>query len=96
MKQVKCPSCASWYEVNAQHSPLTYVCGACNAPYKVLTQEDKERQEAMTNPVSKPPFTWKRWGDLHWSLVILNNIAFIIQTIVFAIATVIGIIVAPL
>jgi hypothetical protein len=33
---------------------------------------------------------------MHWSLVILNNIGVVIQTIIFAIATIIGILVAPL
>ncbi|MBT6366538.1 MAG: hypothetical protein HOJ68_10345 [Bacteroidetes bacterium] len=50
----------------------------------------------MKSPVSKPPLTWKRFGEMHWTLVILNNIGFIIQTILFMIGTLIGILVAPL
>jgi hypothetical protein len=53
-------------------------------------------EEGMKAPVSKPPLTWKRFGELHWALVILNNIGFIIQTILFMIGTLIGILVAPL
>lgn len=96
MKQIKCPKCATWYSVAASDPVLSYQCTACHSPYKVETIQEKERKEGMKNPVSKPPITWKRFSDGPWPLVILNNILFILQTIVFAIATIIGILVAPL
>lgn len=96
MKQVKCPSCASWYGVDPLLDKYAYRCGSCETPYAVKTEAQKEREEGMKNPVSKPPLTWKRFGEMHWALVILNNIGFIIQTILFMIGTAIGILVAPL
>lgn len=96
MKQIKCPSCASWYGVDPSLDKYAYSCTSCEAPYAVKTEAQKEREEGMKNPVSKPPLTWKRFGEMHWILVILNNIGFIIQTILFMIATAIGILVAPL
>ena len=96
MKQVKCPSCMQWYEVESTLDRYSLACSYCQAPYAVKTEKQLEREEGMKAPVSKPPLTWKRWGDMHWSLVILNNIGVIIQTIIFAIATIIGILVAPL
>jgi hypothetical protein len=68
----------------------------CEAPYSVKTETQLKREEEMKSPVSKPPLTWKRFGEMHWALVILNNIGFIIQTILFIIGTIIGILVAPL
>jgi hypothetical protein len=62
----------------------------------VKTSEQLIHEEEMRAPVSKPPLTWKHWGQLHWTLVILNNVGVIFQTIIFAIATIIGILVAPL
>ena len=50
----------------------------------------------MQSPVSNPPFKWKKYGEIHWALLIPNNIAFVIQTIIFIILTIIGIIVSPL
>lgn len=96
MKQVKCPSCTSWYEVEATVDKYQYNCSHCLAPYAVKSVAQQEREEAMKDPVSKPPITWKRFGEMHWALVILNNIGFIIQTILFMIGTIIGILVAPL
>ena len=74
----------------------SYTCSECYAPYTVMTEFELEREEGMKSPVSKPPITWKRFGEMHWALVVLNNIGFIIQTIVFIIGTIIGILVAPL
>ncbi len=96
MKQVKCPSCTQWYEVSLDLDKYQYRCTECNAPYAVKTEAQLEREEGMKEPVSKPPLTWKRFGEMHWALVILNNIGFIIQTILFMIGTIIGILVAPL
>ncbi len=96
MKQIKCPTCAHWYAVEAAAPVLSYQCSSCHAPYKVETEQEKVHKEGMKNPVSKPPITWKRFSDGPWLLVILNNILFILQTIIFAIATIIGILVAPL
>jgi uncharacterized Zn finger protein len=96
MKQVKCPSCSLWYGVNPELDKYLLKCSHCDALYAVKTEAQKEREEGMKAPVSKPPLTWKRFGELHWSLVILNNIGFIIQTILFMIGTIIGILVAPL
>lgn len=95
MKQVKCPQCKSWYHAE-QSDIYSYVCTHCEAFYAVKTQEQLNHEEGMKAPVSKPPLTWKRWGEIHWFLVILNNIGVIFQTIIFAIATIIGILVAPL
>jgi hypothetical protein len=66
------------------------------APYAVKSKIQRVREEGMRAPVSKPPLTWRRFGEMHWSLVVLNNIGFIIQTILFMIGTLIGILVAPL
>jgi len=55
-----------------------------------------QREEERRDPVSNPPLSWKRFGEMHWTLVILNNIGFMIQTILFMIGTLIGILVAPL
>jgi len=96
MKQVKCPSCTQWYEVSLDQDKYQYRCTGCNEPYAVKTEAQLEREEGMKEPVSKPPLTWKRFGEMHWALVILNNIGFIIQTILFMIGTIIGILVAPL
>ena len=96
MKQVKCPACTLWYDVDKNVDSYSLICTHCDAPYAVKTNLQIEREEGMKAPVSKPPLTWKRWGAMHWSLVILNNIGVVIQTIVFAIATIIGILVAPL
>lgn len=74
----------------------SYTCNMCEAPYSVKTETQQKREEEMKSPVSKPPLTWKRFGEMHWALVILNNIGFIIQTILFIIGTIIGILVAPL
>jgi len=96
MKQVKCPSCTHWYEVPLSQNQYQYRCTDCGAPYAVKSEQQLEREEGMKEPVSKPPLTWKRFGEMHWALVILNNIGFIIQTILFMIGTIIGILVAPL
>lgn len=96
MKQVKCPACTLWYDVDEKVDSYSLNCTHCSAPYAVKTFLQLEREEGMKAPVSKPPLTWKRWGAMHWSLVILNNIGVVIQTVVFAIATIIGILVAPL
>lgn len=96
MKQVKCPSCTQWYGVDPSASAYELLCTHCEQPYKVKSEEQIQREEGMKAPVSKPPFTWKRFGEMHWALVILNNIAFVIQTILFMIGTIIGILVAPL
>ncbi len=96
MKQVKCPSCSSWYMVTIQSDAYGHICSHCNAPYAVKTEEQKAHEEGMKAPVSKPPLAWKRFGEMHWTLVILNNVGFVIQTILFMIGTIIGILVAPL
>jgi hypothetical protein len=96
MKQVKCPSCSSWYMVTIQSDAYGHICSHCNAPYAVKTEEQKAHEEGMKAPVSKPPLAWKRFGEKHWTLVILNNVGFVIQTILFMIGTIIGILVAPL
>jgi len=96
MKQIKCPSCTAWYAVEPDLDKYDYHCSSCRAPYAVKSAAQLEREEGMKDPVSKPPLTWKRFGELHWALVILNNIGFIIQTILFMIGTIIGILVAPL
>ncbi len=96
MKQVKCPSCSSWYMVTIQSDAYGHICSLCNAPYAVKTEEQKAHEEGMKAPVSKPPLAWKRFGEMHWTLVILNNVGFVIQTILFMIGTIIGILVAPL
>ncbi len=96
MKQVKCPSCSAWYEVSIQSDTYSHICLHCKAPYAVKSKKQRVREEGMRAPVSKPPLTWRRFGEMHWSLVILNNIGFIIQTILFMIGTLIGILVAPL
>ena len=96
MKQVKCPSCSSWYVVTIQSDAYGHICSHCNAPYTVKTEEQKAHEEGMKAPVSKPPLAWKRFGEMHWTLVILNNVGFVIQTILFMIGTIIGILVAPL
>jgi DNA-directed RNA polymerase subunit RPC12/RpoP len=96
MKQVKCPSCTVWYGVEVSGDKYSYKCSHCNAPYALKTEEQKIREEGMKEPVSKPPLTWKRFGEIHWALVIVNNIGFVIQTILFMIGTIIGILVAPL
>ena len=96
MKQVKCPSCCAWYEVTIQSDTYSHICSHCEAPYAVKSEKQKMHEEGMKAPVSKPPLTWKRFGEMHWALVILNNIGFIIQTILFMIGTLIGILVAPL
>ena len=96
MKQVKCPSCSSWYVVTSQSDAYGHICSHCNAPYAVKTEEQKAHEEGMKAPVSKPPLAWKRFGEMHWTLVILNNVGFVIQTILFMIGTIIGILVAPL
>ena len=96
MKQVKCPSCSAWYEVSIQSDRYSHNCLHCKAPYAVKSKIQRVREEGMRAPVSKPPLTWRRFGEMHWSLVILNNIGFIIQTILFMIGTLIGILVAPL
>jgi hypothetical protein len=95
MKQVKCPQCLSWYHVE-NADIYSYECKHCETFYAVKTAAQLDHEEGMKAPVSKPPLTWKRWGELHWLLVILNNIGVIFQTIIFAIATIIGILVAPL
>ncbi|MGB1089932.1 MAG: hypothetical protein ACPHGZ_02915 [Schleiferiaceae bacterium] len=96
MKEIKCPKCTQWYEVDPAMDKYSYTCSGCQAPYAVKTEVQLEREEGMKAPVSKPPLTWKRFGEMHWALVILNNIGFIIQTILFMIGTIIGILVAPL
>lgn len=96
MKQVKCPSCTAWYAVELTGDKYSHTCLHCNAPYAVKSQAQKAHEEGMKEPVSKPPLTWKRFGEMHWALVILNNIGFVIQTILFMIGTLIGILVAPL
>jgi len=96
MKQVKCPSCSQWYEVDPTMDKYSYRCISCKTPYALKTEVQIAREEGMKNPVSKPPLRWRRFGEMHWSLVILNNIGFIIQTIFFMIGTIIGILVAPL
>jgi len=96
MKQVKCPSCSSWYVVTIQSDAYGHICSHCNTPYAVKTEEQKAHEEGMKAPVSKPPLAWKRFGEMHWTLVILNNVGFVIQTILFMIGTIIGILVAPL
>jgi len=96
MKQVKCPSCSSWYVVTIQSDAYGHICSHCNAPYAVKTEEQKAHEEGMKAPVSKPPLAWKHFGEMHWTLVILNNVGFVIQTILFMIGTIIGILVAPL
>ncbi|CAI8292073.1 MAG: Uncharacterised protein [Flavobacteriales bacterium UBA4585] len=96
MKQVKCPSCSSWYMVTIQSDAYGHICSHCNAPYAVKTEEQIAHEEGMKAPVSKPPLAWKRFGEMHWTLVILNNVGFVIQTILFMIGTIIGILVAPL
>jgi len=96
MKQIKCPSCTQWYGVDPAGDKYDYSCSSCDAPYAVKSEAQLVREEGMKNPVSKPPLTWKRFGEMHWFLVILNNIGFIIQTILFMIGTLIGILVAPL
>ena len=96
MKQVKCPFCSSWYVVTIQSDAYGHICSHCNAPYAVKTEEQKAHEEGMKAPVSKPPLAWKRFGEMHWTLVILNNVGFVIQTILFMIGTIIGILVAPL
>ena len=93
MKQVKCPSCAHWYEVDSALDKYQYKCTYCESAYAVKTK-NSWNEKGDKAPVSRK--TWKRWGDMHWSLVILNNIGVVIQTIIFAIATIIGILVAPL
>ena len=60
------------------------------------TPKEIDRINEMKSPVSKPPFQWKKKGEIHWALLIPNNIAFVIQTIIFLILTIIGIIVSPL
>lgn len=92
---MKCPQCLSWYHVE-NADIYSYECKHCEAFYAVKTAAQLDHEEGMKAPVSKPPLTWKRWGELHWLLVILNNIGVIFQTIIFAIATIIGILVAPL
>tara|TARA_B100000900_G_C20574288_1_gene714656 strand:+ start:569 stop:859 length:291 start_codon:yes stop_codon:yes gene_type:complete len=96
MKQVKCPACAAWYDVDSVLDKFAYQCSYCRAPYLVKTKKQLEHEEEMKAPVSNPPLVWKHWGDMHWLLVIVNNIGVVIQTIIFAIATIIGILLAPL
>ena len=96
MKEIKCPKCAQWYEVDPAMDKYAYQCTSCLTPYLVKTAIQIERENGMKEPVSKPPLRWKRFGEIHWALVILNNFAFIIQTIFFMIGTIIGILVAPL
>jgi hypothetical protein len=96
MKQVKCPFCTTWYAVDVLQDTYSHVCSNCNAPYAIKSEQQKAHEEGMKEPVSKPPLTWKRFGEMHWFLVILNNIGFVIQTILFMIGTLIGILVAPL
>ncbi|MAZ96103.1 MAG: hypothetical protein CMP53_01115 [Flavobacteriales bacterium] len=96
MKQVKCPQCSLWYHVEVGCHKYSYVCPHCTSFYAVKTSEQLIHEEEMRAPVSKPPLSWKHWGQLHWTLVILNNVGVIFQTIIFAIATIIGILVAPL
>jgi hypothetical protein len=82
--------------VTIQSDAYGHICSHCNAPYAVKTEEQKAHEEGMKAPVSKPPLAWKRFGEMHWTLVILNNVGFVIQTILFMIGTIIGILVAPL
>ena len=96
MKQVKCHSCRSWYVVTIQSDAYGHICSHCNAPYAVKTEEQKAHEDGMKAPVSKPPLALKRFWEMHWTLVILNNVGFVIQTILFMIGTIIGIFVAPL
>jgi len=96
MKEIKCPKCTQWYEVDPAMDKYSYQCTSCLTPYIVKTATQIERENGMKEPVSKPPLRWKRFGEMHWTLVIINNLAFIIQTIFFMIGTIIGILVAPL
>ena len=96
MKQVKCPSCKTWYGVDLILDKYAYTCPSCNSPYIVESIEQLQREEERRDPVSNPPLSWKQFGEMHWTLVILNNIGFMIQTILFMIGTLIGILVAPL
>ena len=96
MKEIKCPKCTQWYVVDPLIDKYSYTCSVCETFYLVKTEAQLEREDSMKAPVSKPPLTWKHFGDMHWALVILNNVGFIIQTILFMIGTIIGILVAPL
>ena len=94
--QVECTSRSSGYSVTIQSDAYGHICSHCNAPYAVKTEEQRAHEEGMKAPVTKPPLAWKRFGEMHWTLVILNNVGFVIQTILFMIGTIIGILVAPL
>ena len=96
MKTIKCPSCFKWYEVEPHISHYEYECTFCGEFYSKKTPKEIDRIKEMKSPVSKPPFQWKKYGEIHWALLIPNNIAFIIQTIIFIILTIIGILVLPL
>ena len=96
MKQVKCPSCKTWYDVELTIDKYAYTCSSCDTPYVVKSLDQLEREEERRDPVSNPPLRWRRFGEMHWTLVILNNMGFVIQTILFMIGTLIGILVAPL
>ena len=96
MKHVKCPSCKTWYGVDLILDKYAYNCPSCNGPYMVKSLDQLQREEERRDPVSNPPLSWKRFGEMHWTLVILNNIGFMIQAILFMIGTLIGILVAPL
>ena len=59
MKEIKCPKCTQWYEVDPVRDKYSYTCSVCQAPYKVKTKVELKREEEMKAPVSKPPLTWK-------------------------------------
>ena len=96
MKTVKCPSCSKWYEVNITENSYDYLCKFCGAHYAFETPEMEAHKNQMKSTVSEPPLKWRKFGDIHWALVIPNNIAFLIQCLIFIIITIIGIIVSPL
>jgi hypothetical protein len=96
MKTVKCPSCLKWYEVMLNDSQYDHLCKFCGEYYAVQSSKMKVHKEQMKSTVSEPPLKWRKFGDIHWALVIPNNIAFLIQCLIFLTMTIIGIIISPL
>jgi hypothetical protein len=96
LKTVKCPSYSKWYEVSLTESQYDHLCLFCGAHYAVQSLKMEAHKKQMESTVSDPPLKWRKFGDIHWALVIPNNIAFLIQCLIFIIITIIGIIVSPL
>ena len=54
MKQVKCPSCSYWYEVDPSVDRYKYRCDSCASPYATKSEEELLRRLDRLNPVGGP------------------------------------------